>query len=189
MNWKGWGRKRLWNNLDVTLRERRKHEKKNNNRSAGPDGNFGPGGMKGRWAHRLSLLSCPHARQLYRTESLQPPEYPVTAAVFRYTVRSRSKSCCTDWQSTNSERPAVVTSQTYTTCNKNFRYRKSCLMQYRAWRRTGEWRYNCKHFYVGIRWELLAVIPLRFTSGGKTSGIPLDMRLCVPHRRYGLCSG
>jgi hypothetical protein len=36
-------------------------------------------------AYMVCLLSCPRARQLYRTESLHPPGHPVTAAVLRET--------------------------------------------------------------------------------------------------------
>jgi hypothetical protein len=51
------------------------------------------------------LLSVPRARQVYRTESLHPPGYPITAAVFRAKVKetrymswfllsAKRRSCC-----------------------------------------------------------------------------------------------
>jgi len=38
---------------------------------------------------RVSLLSFPRARQLYRTESLYPPARPMTAAVLRTEIKER----------------------------------------------------------------------------------------------------
>jgi len=85
------------------------------------------------------------------------------------------------------ERPAVVRSQTYMKCKKQW----ICLC---AWWHTvhedvlGNGGIAARIFYVGIRWELLAYIPPAFLVG-KTSSTPLDTRVCAPHSRHGLYNG